>query len=209
MALNETYILVVRGTVLGTMHIHTLHFREGASALGEAGLLTAWQAAPMTAYRGCFYANSFPTQSLKVQKICGTVPLPAAVEVIPTTPNQAGSRTTAGDGMPSYVAACVSEKTALAGRTRQGRFFLGGLFELDNAYNGLAAGYITVVQAYIDALKAAFVTPAGPDFRLVVHSRTLASNPALQCQESSTPVTNLVLNTAPTTMRSRKLGRGL
>lgn len=207
--LNETYLLVVRGNMFGAMHIHTLHFREGASALGEAGLLTAWQGAPMTAYRGCFHNSSTPTLSLKVQKVCGTAPLPAAVEVIPTTPNQLGTRTTVGDGMPTYVACVVSEKTALAGRTRQGRFFLGGLFEADNSYNTLAPAYITIVQAYVDALKAAFVTPAGPDFRLVVHSRELASQPGTQCQDSSTPVTNLVINTSPTTMRSRKAGHGL
>lgn len=208
MAVNDTYMLSVRGTCGGTMHVHTLHFRETATVTGEAGLLTSWQGAPMTAYRAIFPTSQLPVQLIKAQKICGSVPLPASVEVIPAGGSQAGTRSVAGDIMPSFMAACVTEKTALAGKRYQGRFFLGGMAEADCVGNSLQASLTTVINAYNAALMTAYGGGGGIDFRLVVHSKANASQVGMNCQGSSELVTSLVTIPFPTTMRSRKSGHG-
>lgn len=209
MAINDTYLLTVRGTANSTQHIHTLHFREGASVTGAAGLLTAWQGTPMTAYRAMFHTGTTIIESIKAQEICGTPPLPAASEFVPAPAGQLGTRANTNEPMPAFLATQVKLTTGLAGRSRQGRFFIGGMWENDNSSNSLATAWVALVQAYCDALKAIFVTPGAPDFRLVVHSRKLAAQVGMQCQNSSTSVTNLIINLQPTTMRSRKLGHGL
>lgn len=211
MAQNDTLMLSVRGTVGGQQHIHTLHFRAGTTtAAPETDLITAWMGAPFAAYRALFRTTFNPALLIRASQVCGSLPLRSPAEVAPATAAQVGTRGLAGDDMPSFLAALVSIKTTLAGRTRIGRFFIGGLNELDCSGNALQTGLITVLQAYVDALKAAFVTPGAPEFRLVVHSRKLASQePPLDCLVSSAPVTNLIVSTAPTTMRSRKMGHGL
>lgn len=209
MAVNDTWGLIVRGTVSGSQHIHTLHFRElGGDFLGS-DLVTAWEAGAGAAYRGMFPTHQPCVQYIKAEKVCGSLPFPAPVEVVPAAGAMMGTRATAAaEGLPAFVAACVIERGTLAGRSRSGRFFIGGLMETDNNTNDLAPAYITLVQNYANALKAAFVTPSAPNWRLVTHSRLLAQ-PGVQCDVSSTPVANLLVNARPTTMRSRKIGHGL
>lgn len=208
MAINDTLELMVRGTVNDTMHIHTLHFRS--QGVGDAGgaLAASWQTSAMTAYRACFPSGQSPVQLIRAKVICGALPLPAPVEVVPAGPSQLGTTTETGDLMPAFMASVTAVKGTLQGRTHSGRFFLGGLLETDNARNTLTAGYLARVQAYIDALKAAYVTGTPPLFQLVVHSRKTALIPGTDCLVSSSPVSNLVVSVRPTTMRSRKVGHG-
>ena len=131
--------------------------------------------------------------------------------------------------MPPYVAAQVAEKGTLAGRRYAGRFFLGGINENDVNESVLETGYISIVNNYLAALTTAFVDPLVTDWRLFAFSSLLAEgdaahtkkNPtpppdriadpvtAVPCQDAGSLVTALVLNPRPTTMRSRKFGRGL
>lgn len=209
MAINDTLELTVQGTVASTQHIHSLHFRS-IGVLAADVLITEWMASCATTYRALFVTNDSPCQLLRAEVVCGAEPLPAAVEFVPAAGTQLGTRTaSAGERSPAFVAALVTERTALAGRSRMGRFFIGGLTDGSFDLNDLAASYLTLVNAYIAALLAQFVTPSTPSFRQVVHSRKLAAVPGTQCQDSSAAVTAMIPSTRPTTMRSRKLGHGL
>lgn len=230
MVTNDVWLLTVQGMVTETMHVHTLHFRENAGESSGVDLITAYTAAPLTAYRGMFSQYTFPVQLIRAQKVCGSVPLPSANELAYATAAQGGTRnTTSQDPMPAYVAALVNERGSLAGRRYRGRFFIGGLHEIDCIGNTLQPTYLAMVQAYINALKAAFVTPAIPPWRLFAFSNLLADgdpfhtrrnpNPpperiadpvaAVSCELAGSDVADLIVSTRPTTMRSRKLGHGL
>lgn len=205
-AINDTVMLSVIGNVTGQDHVHTLHFRSLAVQT-MAGLITEWQTGCRTAYRGMFRLDAACAQILRAQHVCGGLPLDATIDVAQTGTDLAGTRSTASEEMPSYVASLVAEKGVSAGRRHQGRFFIGGMVETDNAANVLTAGYIAIVQAYATALTASFITQVAPNWRLVVHSRTQAEEGG-DCQTSSTLVQQLLVRGRPTTMRSRKYGHG-
>lgn len=210
MAVGDTYEFAAQGVVATTQHIHTLHFRSLNPVGNAAGLITAWSSGALTQYRACFSINDTPTTLLKARAVCGTEPLPAGAEVVPTpSSNTQGTRATGAEKEPAFVACTVRELSDLAGRSRQGRFFLGGLQDADVLMNNLATAYVTIVQAYASQLMTVF-GPNGTngDWRLVVHSRKLAQ-PGVDCLESSTPVTSLVVTAGVTTMRSRKVGHGV
>jgi hypothetical protein len=224
MAINDTVQLSVIGTVNGTQHVHTLHGRAMNTDDPAAAFIAAWQTGCQTQYRAMFRLLEVPIQQIKAQVVCGSLPLPAGAEVNVLAASGTGTTDFAGTPEPAYMAALVNVKTALAGRRRSGRFFIGGLGKNDTAGNLLVGGFMTRIQVYVDALKAAFVTPALPPIKLVVHSRWLATpHPAYtdengiehpahvpgECHESSALVTNLFVSNRATTMRSRKLGSGI
>jgi len=218
MATNDTLQLSIIGTVQGQQHVHTLHMRLQDGVGTEDGLIDAWEAGPMDEYKAIFLPADNPVQIMRAAQVCGTVPLRAPKEQVPAA--TIGTRGSAGwlPG-PALLAQLVGERTALAGRTRQGRFFIGGVDDHDHAGNSFTIGTVNAgepshygrVTAYLDALALAFVTAGGAlAYRLVVHSRTLAGViPPPQCQDSSTPVTAFSRQTLVTTMRSRRPGSGI
>jgi hypothetical protein len=151
---NDTYQLQVIGTAVGNQHIHDLHFRQVTPGLGAADLITDWTAAAMTQYRALFHTTMAPTQILRARQVCGSTPLEAYYDVAPAPASTMGTRAAAGDQQPAFLATHVKLRTALAGRSRIGKFFLGGMMELDVAYNDVQAAYLTLVQAYCAALAA-------------------------------------------------------
>jgi hypothetical protein len=212
-----------------TQHIHTLHFLQGDGGVDGEDLINAWETAAQTAYRNCFSVYSNPNLELEAKMVAGVGAFPSPDIITPIVANRTGTRDVAGsDFMPSFMAALVTEKGSLAGRRYSGRFFLGGLYEADCSANTMNAGYITLVQAYCNALKTAFVTPALPAWRLFCYSKLLGEgdpnhtkrNPIAGQPRLADPVTqvapqlagsavrDLVPSTRPTTMRSRKLGHG-
>lgn len=217
MGINDIVMLQVKGTVVGTQHIHTLHFRQEVPDLFVTDLISVWRAGCQASYRALFTSVESPMQLVRVDTVCSADELPAPAEDVPIPADQLGTRTVVGEAMPSYVAALTTVKSALAGRSRQGRYFIGGMREDDNAGNLLVAGHITRLQNYADALKAIFITPALPNWRLVIFSRTLrdgkptADPPVagVSCALATAPALNLVVSNRPTTMRSRKFGSGL
>lgn len=212
MDVNDTVELAVKGTVFGQQHIHTLHFRCIEPLASQDDLLDEYVLSCLGPYRGIFTAASNPAEILSVRHVCGGIPLEATVERVPAA--VVGTRVVSGDAAPSFIAQLVNERTNLAGKTRQGRFFIGGMMEADMAGNNIASGantHFTVVTTYLDALRAAYITPATPPngFKLVVHSRKLASVPGTECQASSTYVADFRRSMIITTQRSRKVGSGI
>jgi hypothetical protein len=216
MALNDTVQLSVKGRVSGQTHVHTLHFRHTIAGTTDQLLAEDFNVNLMAAYKGIFKTTDDPAQLISVQQVCGTVPLRAGVEVTPTL--AAGTRTSPNftQPMPSWLAAQWSVRTALAGRSRRGRNYFGGLDEFDSNLNDLninpvdtASSYARVV-AYRDALLARYGVggvQAGA-WALVVHSHKLSLVVGQQCQNSSTIVTGIIVRTAVASMKSRKPGSG-
>jgi len=223
MAVNDIWQLSVIGTVSSQQHIHTLHFREAVPPLLGTDLISSWLAAAGTQYRACFAIGQNPVQLIRAQKVCGSVPLPAPSENVPAVGSQAGTRpTSSSEALPSFIASLVSEKSAYAGRRYQGRFFLGGLLEIDTNENNMGAPYLALVQAYCDALRTGYITPGAPAWRMFAFSRLLAHGDPnhtkgglpdpitpVSCELAGADVINLIVSNRPTTMRSRKLGHGL
>lgn len=209
MAINDTAQLAVIGTVLGQQHVHTLHFRHEQVGQSEADIINEWQAGCRTTYRTMFDNTDSPCQLYSARQVCGAVPLRAPAEEAEVAPNIVGASDFTSDAAPSWLAAVGSERTALAGRRRRGRFFIGGLYESEISGNNLVANHLARLQAYIDALMATFgESGTSVLFRLVVHSPTLAAIPGTECQNSSTPVTAIIARSAIGSMKSRKPGRG-
>lgn len=209
-AVNDTVLFTVRGLVTGQRHLHTLHFRALAPLADEQNVIDFWQADCRATYRALFGDTQSPCIEYKVQQICGTVPLRAPIAENEVAPNIVGATGAYVNPTPSFVASLTSVKTALAGRTRQGRYFIGGLDESQVSANTLVNSIPAALVAYSDALLGAF-GPGGTHagvWALVVHSKKLASVPGTDCQDSSTIVTGMVVSPNPTTMRSRKLGHG-
>lgn len=209
MSVNDTVQLTVQGTVAGQTHIHTQHFRYLDPTSTEQGLIDAWQASARTAYRNMFNNTDLPVILLRASQVCGAIPLRAPVEEIEAGANQAGTLSYAGQRAPSWLAVVFSERTAFAGKSRRGRFYIGGLYEAAITGNDVESTAMTVYTAYRDALMNTF-GPSGTNnlYRLVVYSRKLASVPGTQCQDSSTVITSMGVNVELGSMKSRKPGSG-
>lgn len=210
MAANDTVQLTVQGVVKNQMHLHTLHFRLTDATYTDGGLIDAWQAGCRTAYRALFVTFDQPVQLLTARQVCGTQPLRAAAQEVEVTGSILGTRTLTGQGCAPWLASLVSVRTALAGKSRRGRFFLGGLLEDDLDGALLGTTYLNLLQTYLNALATTFIGTAASASGaiLVIHSPKLAQ-PGVQCQDSSTPVTGLLKRDQLTTMKSRRAGSGL
>lgn len=203
-ALNDTAELAVIGSRLGQQVIVTHHFRHitGPGPQTLQNLIDSWQAVaqvPWLAYQ----RPDYTLVKLRARHVCGSLPLDATTE---ETVNLAGTSNVSANPLAPWLAVVVRARTAAAGRSRRGRFFVPLTAEEDVAGEAIVAGTQTLIQAYVTALQNAFigVGATNTDWALVVHSRKLAGIPGTQCQNSSTIVTSLALQTALTSQRSRR-----
>lgn len=210
MALNDTVQLAVIGKASSQQHIHTLHFRliDPTGVNTEQALIDDWQGSVRGAYRQLFQTGDTPCELYRASHVCGAVPLRAPVEEAEVAPNIVGAHGAGGDRAPSWLAGVISWRTQFAGRSRRGRNFFGGLWEVQMAGNELTDGYYGDLVAYKDALLARY----GPEAtslvaRLVVHSHKLAQ-PGVECQNSSTLITSGIVRREVCSMRSRRAGHG-
>jgi len=212
----------VIGTVNGQQHVHTLHFRStlAGNAVGMDeptfmnDIITTWKTGPMVSYRAMFKDTFNPVQQFQVRKVCGSVPLPAGVDLAQTAGQTAGT----GAGLPfvddplaPWLAQVVTERTALAGRRNRGRFYLGGLQEGQVTGATILQPRVDLVQNYASALLAAFVTPldTAKNQALFVFSRTQSLVVGTACQDCGANVTSLQVRAELATMKSRKAGSGI
>ena len=209
MAINDTHFFTVQGTLRGQAYVHTLHFREGIDSIGTNAsqqLIDKWQANCQTPWLA-LHGGDYTLVRVTAQKICGTPPLPSRTE---EGVGATGTRSTLslGDALAPWLSVAVNESTALAGRSRHGRFFVSGGYENDvnqETLTGGANSWSVLLAAYVNSLTTTFITATPPlDWVQVVHSRKLASVPGTQCDASSTPVTGLGIVLRLTTQRSRR-----
>jgi hypothetical protein len=212
MAINETSRLIVEGRSEGQVHLHTLAFRQVSLPAGgpEQDLIDDWRANLLTAYRALW--PTFATQAVlttSATQICGSIPLRATVEMAEPGATQPGTRTTATEALAPWLCARARLLTAFAGRERRGQFFISALVEADVVVATIQTSFMTPFSAYCAALIARY-GPSGTstNWRLVVHSRKLASVPGVACQDASTLVTSALATNVLTSQRSRRSGSG-
>lgn len=209
MPTDDVVQLSVIGQALAQQHIHTLHFRFRTGSAADGDLAADWFAGCGTAYRGIFQIADHVIQRIVVRQVCGTGSLRAAYEDTISAANGQGTRTNYTQSMPPWVATVTSERTAIAGKRYQGRFFLGGMSEADQDGGNVDPAHVARVEAYTATLFPLFVNPnSNVDYTLVVWSEKLRSLPGSSCLSSSTSVSNFLTRTALATMKSRKVGSG-
>lgn len=201
---NSTAVLAIVGTKLSQTIIVTHHFRNihiGTSHTLQE-LIDDWQAACQTQWLAIFQSD-YTLTKLVARHVCGTLPLDATVE---EAVGSAGTRGAPVNTLAPWFAGVVRERTASAGRSHRGRFFVPVPDEMDVTEDVLAGTHVTRVQTYCTALQGLAVDPGASSikWRLVVHSKKLASVPGTQCQNSSTLVTSLAVQNVLTTQRSRR-----
>lgn len=212
MAINDTTRLIVRGRTEGQTHLHTLSFRQVSLPAGvpEQDLIDDWRANLLTPYRAVWPSfNTLAVLTVSAQHICGTIPLRATIEAAEPGATQPGTRTTSTEALAPWLSTRTRLLTAFSGRERRGQFFIGCLVEADVIVATLQASVMTPLAAYAAALIARY-GPSGTstNWRLVVHSRKLASVPGTACQDSSTLVTSALATNVLTSQRSRRAGSG-
>lgn len=203
-ATNETAELALVGTREGQTVIVTHHFRMIAIAADKPlqELIDGWQAGCQAAWLA-IPNNSYTLTKIRARHVCGSLPLDATVEEL------VGSTGTNGDTTlltPPWFAGIIRERTASAGRSYRGRIYIPVTSEAQFDKDTLSATLITNMQTYATAMQNTFVGAGATnaDWALVVHSKKLASVPGTQCQQSSTLVTSLAVQSVLTTQRSRR-----
>lgn len=209
MAVNDVYMLSINGSYQGQEYIHTLHFRQevpiGSPELQV--LIDSWQAEAQAEWLAIHPsgAGNYVLNTITASKVCGSLPLPAPVE---EAVGAAGTRLVAAQLLAPWLTLVVNERTAFAGRSYRGRFFLSGAGEDDVAgpsFVTVAGLYYDIVDDYVTALEGAYL-PGGSDanWALFVYSPTLADDPGIQCQNAGADVTSLSASTVLGTLRSRR-----
>jgi hypothetical protein len=208
-----------------------LHFIVPPAVFGGnmQGLVDDWNATCRTPYRGLFLAVDTPVQLVTARQVCGSIPLDATVEDAGGL--QVGARAIPGgqtERLPSWLAQVVSVRSALAGRSRRGRFFVGGLLEQDVSGNDLVASSDPLenrrdglMPAYLSALAAAFIGAGGTSAYIAyIFSNTLADGkpagpggvpPAVapvSCELAGAQVTTFLKRLPVGSMKSRRPGSG-
>lgn len=204
-ATNETAELQIVGTRESQIVIVTHHFRNIHVATEHSlqELIDEWQTTCQTPFLA-IPNNSYTLTKLVARHVCGSLPLDATVEEL------VGSTGTNGDTTlltPPWFAGVVRMRTASAGRSRRGRFFVPVTSEAQFDKDTLSATLVTNITTYCTALKNLFVADGSAPsvaWRLVVHSRKLAAVPGTQCQDSSTLITTIAPQSVLTTQRSRR-----
>lgn len=203
-ATNETAELEVVGTRDSQIQIVTHHFRNIHIATPHTlqELIDEWQTtcqAPFLAARQPDYTLT----KLVARHVCGSVPLDATQE---EAVGLAGTMSAGGAPLAPWFALVVRERTASAGRSRRGRFYFPIDDEAHVTKDTIVGSQTTLIQAYATALTNLFISGGSVSvaWRMVVHSRKLAAVPGAQCQDSSTLVSQLAVQSALTTQRSRR-----
>lgn len=203
-ATNETAQLELVGLRQSQIVIVTHHFRNTQVATPHTlqELIDEWQTTCQTPFLGALRGD-YTLTKLVARHVCGSLPLDATQEEAVGSPG-----TLAGGSAPTppWFALVVRTRTAAAGRSRRGRFFFPICDEADFTLDTVTGSTVAKVQDYATALHNLFIAGGSVSaaWRLVVHSKKLASVPGTQCQDSSTIVTSLAVQNVLTTQRSRR-----
>lgn len=144
------YKLVLRQRLHEQLVVNVLHFK-GFPGLTTAESLALDFDAFLTAQWAPIVSNELKFESIEVQEM--TADLPAAHVKVPTT----ATGGVAGTAAPGSLAATMALRSSFAARTKNGRFFLAGIAQVN-----LAAGKWT---GAMQALLAAFAAAILAEFR--------------------------------------------
>lgn len=208
MTIGDVWQLAIKGTCLSQEHLHTLHFRALTTPANSAALVSEWQAGARTSYRGLFGTGDLPVVTYTCRQVCGTPPFAASTEATEGGGTQAGTRSLSGDGAPSWLARCISWRSAYAGRRFRGRSYIGGMFESMMNGNDLVSGELTLMDAYVSAMLATFGgSGTSANWVFCVYSQ-VARDGGATCPTAASQVAAGISRSAIASMRSRKPGHG-
>lgn len=110
---------------------------------------------------------------------------------------------------PSFVAALISFRTGLGGRSHRGRMYIAGVDQDDTQFSTLTPASQVLYKVFADRLLTDFgPAVADPNWKLIVFSqknfKLTPNNPDTYC----TQVTRTLVNQRIASMVSRKVGRG-
>lgn len=105
----------------------------------------------------------------------------------------------AGEVLPSMVAAVISFRTGLIGRSRRGRCYMWPATEAMQNLSQWLPAYIADLAAFASTMQTIGHTPTGATYAQVVWSPTLSL---------ATPVTSAIVDEIAGTQRRRRPGRG-
>lgn len=188
-----------RATIVGRLHGQetntVLHYRETATGAGDASALLAFavDAAIGVAMRA-WASEEWTYGYTMVQKFDPSPVLMAAINSENTGPGDV-----TGSSLPSSVAAVITKRTALAGRSFRGRVFLPGVpssYELDSELTG-AAMTATATLADVMILQK---TQGGYTWVPIVYTKAELAVPQVW--------TSYLVRSPLRTQRRREVGKG-
>lgn len=208
-AVNDIYLLQLRGAKGGQDIVNTLHFKSnlvgGDSGIQQA-LIDAWQTSSQQAWREIFFED-YQFVDITAQRICGTLPLAAMTVEGMNLAGTRGSLATAGVA-PPWEAVLMREVTGFAGRSYAGRTFIP--LPADSEAIGVAVqgNTLNAVNAYRTSLASYLAGGVNLDWDLFVRSKKLSAVPGVACQNTGAVVTSMNVSPYLTTMRSRRSRSG-
>ena len=206
MALNDLYRCAFSYQIFGQTNTNIMYMKQTAQPLLDTAQKVADSlVASMTTVfaAGVPVDNRNPTSNLTVQLV-SRIFSDAGI-----ASGAFGNAGMGGGSLPPANALVVRIGTGLAGRTRRGRIFLGGVQKDLQGAGVLTANGIIAYGIFLTAMRNQFGGPATPSgFQLGVFSRKrydILSNPF---DDYWKPATVLAIVSGLTTMRSRKVGSG-
>jgi hypothetical protein len=206
MAAGDIMQLVVEGTLLGQRYFNTSHYLQTAEhATPEQDLIDTWEAACETSWLAA-HPPRYTLAAYTVRHQAGPSPMRAPVQEIA---NLAGTRTQSSTvDLAPWLCCVVSLRTALAGRSRRGRWFISGGSENDVDQEVLlstAGQWRALVGTFVDNWFAAFKEGGtSANWDAVVYSRTIAGDPPTAYASATAKINFPLVRTALYSNRSRR-----
>ncbi len=209
---TSNYEGLFKATIEGTLHGQLTNNVMFFSRTGELGTpdWTQFMSQLAADIISCITTTLLPAVSsqwtfvrIKIQRLDGT----GTDENLYAAP--ANSVGAGSESLPSTVAAVLSIRTGLRGRSKRGRMYLGGLPESGQATSALTPGQLVLVAAFATCLIDKFINnQVAGDAKLGVYSRKLGGTQPYSLVAGWYPATTIIAQGVLGTMRSRMLGRG-
>lgn len=187
----------------GNTVVNTFHFQQVGTVAGNplSTLAADFLSTQATAYK-LPVSSAWSLTLLRVEDV---EPGTAASFELAVSPPQAG--TTGGDALPPQDSAVLAVKTALKGRSFNGRNYMPPTGESTQAAGTWIPAYITNVEAFASSMVGRYITNATTSHYLwSVVSRY--SGGVKRATPIATAVLSTVARTTTKTLRRRQLGVG-
>lgn len=192
--------IVIEGRMDNQLVLNDLYFAVSGGGITPINLLTITDAVA-TWWQGVIMPNlSEDYTSVRAVGIDLTTQTGARVEVAAASAGGVGS-----EAAPNNVAACVSFRTALRGRSFRGRNYVAGIPNADITLNTLGPSFISSLVDGYTQLVGAGLFEAGWEW--VVVSRQTLGDPRPEGIPSPVATVAMTTNTVRS-MRSREVGHG-
>lgn len=198
MPVGDIFEWQLLGIMEGQRTRNIFHYRTVAEA-GTGATLQAMGGALYTnigTLLRLFMSSNYFTEGFRITRIRPTLGVPYEDS------DESDAGAVAGDSLPTFVAAIITIHTALGGRKRRGRKYIGGVPEANADQSGLTAAALVVLQNAADEFNDAItVGTLGNETQIepVLYSRS---------DNTFNLITGATARSKLGTMRSRKIGRG-